>query len=707
MSSAITPTAPQSPSVETVRTWFQGRLPSSQTSFRYRAGLMATAGAMVLLPLLYLAIVVAVTGVGALWALYGLVIFEHIHSFYSLVAYAGPLLAVFFCVCFLIRPLFTSAPPKPPAVQINLTKEPALAEFIRSITGAVGAPMPAVVEVDCTANAAASFRDGGAGVGRRKLTLTLGLPLIGTLEIGEFAALLAHEFGHFSQKAGMTSLFLIRSVNHWLARVVHERDAWDRELEEGVQRGHWVGIAIAALTQMVVFVSRKILACLLNAGHAISCFQMRQMEYDADRTATSLAGTASHLALAKKTAPLSEAHAAAFAGLQDLWSDRVLPQDFPAFVLDRQSSRSIQPPSARPPQKRSHWSDTHPSREERDARIVADAAEGFFRASGAAVSLFRDFTKLSRAATEHLYRVELGLDLRTVDLLETSEIAYRVDSERNAFAEWESFAGHLLSLQRPFPLANALQQALEGTLIPADRHLFHRRQLESRTEAARLNGEWIKHQNSCSKALLAERLLSSGIRLACGGLGLAKGTREEALAHLAEAREATAAVEQALLPLSENLRNYLVATVAQAQAESGHPRSAPITQAARALVAFESLAMQVPDLLARWDLAQLLAANATSLRGHPLSIDAQRSLIAAFNGTLAEAKKIKDPFRKAPPKGWTFADHLRNLLPQDAAAIEVRAQALLSGIANVHQRLVSTIHYHGLDLPPRIPPSVG
>lgn len=660
---------------------------------------------MILLPLLYLMIVGAVIGVGALWALYGLVVFEHIHGLYSLVAYVGPLLAIFFCVCFLIRPLFTSAPPRPRAVQIDLAKEPALAEFIRSITDAVDAPMPTVVEVDCTTNAAASFRDGAAGVGRRKLTLTLGLPLIGRLEIGEFAALLAHEFGHFSQQAGMTSSFLIRAINHWLARVVHERDAWDRELEEGVQRGHWAGVVIAALTQMVVFVSRRILACLLNAGHAISCFQMRQMEHDADRTATSLAGTASHLALAKKITPLSEAHAAAFAGLQNLWSDRVLPRDFPAFVLDRQSSLSLQPTSVRPPQKNSHWSDTHPSRDERDTRIAADAAEGLLRASGAAISLFRDFTKLSRDATEHLYRVELGLDLRTVDLLECREIAYRIDSERNALAEWENFAGPLLSLRRPTPLANAIQQALEGALIPADRHLFHRRQLEARTEAARLNGEWVKHQNSCSQAVLAEKLLSSGIGLAGGMLGLAKGTREEALAHLAIAREATIAAEQALIPLADNLRNYLAATVAQARAESGHPRSAPITEAARALVALESLAMQIPDLLARWELAKLLAANATALRGHPLSIDTQRSLITAFNGTLAEAKKIQDPFRKVPPKGWTFADHLKNLLPQDAASIEVRTQALLSGIANVYQRLVSTIHYHGLDLPPRIPPS--
>lgn len=56
------------------------------------------------------------------------------------------------------------------------------------------------------------------------LVLTIGMPLVLGLSLRQFAGVLAHEFGHFSQGAGMRLTFIIRTISVWFTRVVYERD---------------------------------------------------------------------------------------------------------------------------------------------------------------------------------------------------------------------------------------------------------------------------------------------------------------------------------------------------------------------------------------------------------------------------------------------------------------------------------------------------
>jgi len=62
------------------------------------------------------------------------------------------------------------------------------------------------------------------------LVLAAGLPLVAWLSLRQFAGVLAHEFGHFSQGAGMRPTYVIRSISHWFTRVIYERDEWDDKL---------------------------------------------------------------------------------------------------------------------------------------------------------------------------------------------------------------------------------------------------------------------------------------------------------------------------------------------------------------------------------------------------------------------------------------------------------------------------------------------
>ena len=45
--------------------------------------------------------------------------------------------------------------------------------------------------------------------------LTIGLPLVAGLSLREFAGIIAHEFGHFTQGFGMRLSYVIRQINGW------------------------------------------------------------------------------------------------------------------------------------------------------------------------------------------------------------------------------------------------------------------------------------------------------------------------------------------------------------------------------------------------------------------------------------------------------------------------------------------------------------
>ena len=131
-------------------------------------------------------------------------------SWFTLLFYFGPILVGLIVILFMVKPLFAGRPPAPPAMALDAKQERLLFAFIGRVCRLVGAPRPRRVEVNCVVNAAASFRRGAASLLGQDMTLTIGLPLVAGLNLRQFAGVLAHEFGHFSQGAGMRLTYVIR-----------------------------------------------------------------------------------------------------------------------------------------------------------------------------------------------------------------------------------------------------------------------------------------------------------------------------------------------------------------------------------------------------------------------------------------------------------------------------------------------------------------
>ena len=71
----------------------------------------------------------------------------------------------------------------------------------------------------------------------------------------------------------------------------------------------------------------------MMAGHAISCFMMRQMEYDADRYEARMVGSDVFESTCRRLAVLNIASQGAYSDLATCWKENRLPDDLTKLIL--------------------------------------------------------------------------------------------------------------------------------------------------------------------------------------------------------------------------------------------------------------------------------------------------------------------------------------------------------------------------------------
>jgi Zn-dependent protease with chaperone function len=331
--------------------------------------------------------------------------------------YGTPLFVGGVLVFFMVKPLFARRGPRAQPLALNPGAEPAVFAFITQICRAVGAPFPTRIDVDCQLNASAGFRRGLLSFFGNDLVLTIGLPLVAGLTLRELAGVIAHEFGHFTQGFGMRLTYVIRTVNAWFGRVIYERDAWDLTLEEWTQTEDWRLAIVAGCARLAVWFSRLLLKLLMLLGHGISCFMLRQMEYDADSYEIKLVGSETFEATVRRFHLLGHALGQTYKDIRTKWNmNRALPNDFPTFLLGHYE----QVPMATRTQlddslgfAKTGAFDTHPSDGDR-IRCARQASEqGVFHLDSPATVLFGNFEVLSRQITLLHYSDDLGLPIET------------------------------------------------------------------------------------------------------------------------------------------------------------------------------------------------------------------------------------------------------------------------------------------------------
>lgn len=229
---------------------------------------------------------------------------------------------------FLLKALFKRQT-RDAGVQIEITEkeQPQLFQFIRNLCRETGAPFPYRVFLSPEVNASVFYNTSLLNlIFPVRKNLEIGLGLVNTLTLCEFKAVLAHEFGHFSQNSMRLGNY-VYIANRVIADLVFQRDSWDDLLLQWKQVGDWRLAAPGWLLHGIVWVLRKVLGGafhLINLGEAALS---REMEFHADLVAVSVTGSDSLIHALSRLNFANESLVQALEDLKDASDHRLYTKD--------------------------------------------------------------------------------------------------------------------------------------------------------------------------------------------------------------------------------------------------------------------------------------------------------------------------------------------------------------------------------------------
>ena len=649
-------------------------------SLLYRVSLIVVAAAMVLLPLLYVGLIV-LTAYVVLWHVLNnaWLITRNTSVVFSVISYCGPIAAGAILIFFMVKPFFARLPEPEGGVSLDPEREPLLFSLIQRICTAIGAPVPVRVQVDHSVNAAASLTGGRFKLIRRQLTLTIGLPLAAGLTMQQLTGILAHEFGHFAQGAGMRLTYAIRTVNHWFWRVVYERDEWDDSLATWSRTADVRIGVVLWLARGAVSASRRVLWALMMLGHIISCFMLRQMEYDADSYSIKVAGSNNFV---ETMAAVQELDAAARMSSDDVahsWRRRRLPDDLAALVVWR---RSRLPSDFERDEDRKHVSRklelfaTHPSDRQRVDAARRMAAPGVFRRTNPASELFDDFEQLSRLVTRHYYERVRRLDMRAFQLVDASETIQESGKAADAMQALQRLFNNAVSILRPIVLDPAPNSSAalgeSSSTSAAARHRF------SELEKKKI------------QVMAARELIAAGYPVRRGDFGISADTTASPDAVIQEISDEQGAVLSELVGYERFIGQRL--TAASQSATIPQDYGLAMFQTLTALNVTYGDVVALHQRLAVFD--QIIAFGQTRQNYEPLNryvFDLEGELRTLVDRIRKKLSATPNPFGHAG--SMTVVDYLRghDITTEDAAAVIQDARSHVGGFFELYWRIVGVL----------------
>lgn len=405
-------------------------------TLQYRLALAGVLLGMLLVPLIYVT--------GTLLAVWWLLMHYAVHAHlvlegivpalcYLLPAFFGP-----FILFFLLKPFFAKAAAGTHPRKLERKDEPVLYDYVEQLCRSIGAPPPHEIRVNNEVNASASLANNNLFA--RRVTLTIGLPLVYGLTVEQLSGVLAHEFGHFAQKSGMRVSYLIRSISFWFLRALHTRDA-THDWHDRYLSGRGLMTRIGRFFFLTgVFTARCILWVPMMFSNLISCLLIRQMEFDADRVEAALAGAKCFRVTHRRIVALTVAEQVAHSDLAEYYEEGRLVDDFARLVsasLDDISPKLRKAIDKQQQTQKTTWFDTHPSQSDRFENVESVGNGCTFVGeeklrNSAATLLFDSINRVSRSVTCEFYRSVLGRTFKRGALYPSDDLLERKKAEVEA-----------------------------------------------------------------------------------------------------------------------------------------------------------------------------------------------------------------------------------------------------------------------------------
>jgi len=188
--------------------------------------------------------------------------------------------------------------------EIKSTDEPEIFKFIQKVVNEVGSDFPKKIYLSNEVNAYVFYNSSFLSLFFPvKKNLTIGLGLINSINLSEFKAILAHEFGHFSQKSMKLGSY-IYYVNRVIHDMLYDNDSFEESISKVSESNGYLSIA-GALTFMVVRGIQFILKLVYKPINTMYLSLSRQMEFHADAVAASVTG-GNHLVTSLRRLEMSD-----------------------------------------------------------------------------------------------------------------------------------------------------------------------------------------------------------------------------------------------------------------------------------------------------------------------------------------------------------------------------------------------------------------
>jgi Zn-dependent protease with chaperone function len=316
-------------------------------------------------------------------------------------------------------------------IKIRETDHPKLFAFIRQLTKDTQTPFPKHIYLSPEVNACVFYDSSFLSMFLPvKKNLQIGLGLVNAVNLSEFKAIMAHEFGHFSQRSMKLGSF-VYNVNRVIYNMLYENTGYARSLQS------WANISgyfafFAGLTVHIVNGIQWVLKHMYGLINKNYMSLSREMEFHADAVAASVSGSANCISALRRAELAGTCYSNALQKCNDLFKQKYitanlypnqqsvtkqialdfkleLKNDLPVVNDDFLKTLNLTRVNFK-----DQWA-SHPALEERETHLTSLNVKAD-SCNDSAWVLFNEAEKWQRQLTEKIYQqLELPADIQTID----------------------------------------------------------------------------------------------------------------------------------------------------------------------------------------------------------------------------------------------------------------------------------------------------
>jgi Zn-dependent protease with chaperone function len=202
-------------------------------------------------------------------------------------------------------------------VEIKEIDQPKLFAFLRKLTEETGTHFPKRVFITPDVNASVFYNSSFWSIFLPiKKNLNIGLGLVNALNLSEFKAVMAHEFGHFSQRS-MKLGSMVYQLNRIIYNMLFENTSYSRALDK-LGSAHGILSITTTATVKIVLGIQWVLKKMYKVINKNYMELSREMEFHADTVAAAAAG-GNHLISALRRIELADSAYSQVINQFNLW----------------------------------------------------------------------------------------------------------------------------------------------------------------------------------------------------------------------------------------------------------------------------------------------------------------------------------------------------------------------------------------------------